>query len=138
MYDLCLCTTLILSHSWRNRRRHGMISLQRRCKKHHRNQLFSIKGGLLWKKEYPKSDFTRLRTGYLSSSFYRAAISLIMSSKMFRCVSRYPISPSPCQRSEPCFSLAVRERYGNRRKNGHNRLLSRVTAKKRKAIGVSL
>ena len=68
----------------------------------------------------------------LSSSFYRAAISLIMSSKMFRCVSMYPISPSPCQRSEPCFSLAVRERYGNRRKNGHNRLLSRVTAKKEK------
>lgn len=43
MYDLCLCTTLVLPHSWRNRRRYEMISSQKRYKKRHRNQLFSIK-----------------------------------------------------------------------------------------------
>lgn len=43
---------------------------------------------------------------------------------------------SPCQCSESLFSLAVREGYENRRKNGHNRFLSRVTAKI-KALGVS-
>ena len=43
------------------------------------------------------------------------------------------IPPSPCPRSEPRFSLAVRERYENRRKNGHYRLISRVTANKKSA-----
>lgn len=44
MYDLCLCTTSILSHSWKIPKKLGMISLQRRCKKHHQNQVFSIRG----------------------------------------------------------------------------------------------
>ena len=43
-YDLCLCTTLILSHSWKIPKKLGMISLHRRCKKRHLNQVFSIKG----------------------------------------------------------------------------------------------
>lgn len=33
MYDLCLCTTLVLSHSWRNRRRYKMISSQKKIQK---------------------------------------------------------------------------------------------------------
>ena len=56
--------------------------------------------------------------------------------KAFQRVATCYIPPSPCPRPEPLFSLAVRERYENRRKNGHNRFLSRVTAK-RKALGVS-
>ena len=40
---------------------------------------------------------------------------------------------SPCSHSESLFSLAVRERYENRRKNGHNRLVSRVTANEKSA-----
>ena len=51
-----------------------MISLQRRCKKHHLSQVFSIRG-LLLKKYTPKSYFTGLRGGYLCSlEFYRTAI----------------------------------------------------------------
>lgn len=40
---------------------------------------------------------------------------------------------SPCQCSESLSSLAVRERYENRCKNGHHRFLSRVTANKKSA-----
>ena len=40
------------------------------------------------------------------------------------------IPPSPCPRSEPLFSLAV-QRYENRRKNGHYRFVSRMSAKKK-------
>ena len=43
-YGLCLCTTSILSHLWKIPKKLGMISLQRRCKKHRQNQLFSIRG----------------------------------------------------------------------------------------------
>ena len=51
-----------------------MISLQRRCKKHHLSQVFSIRG-LTFKKYTPKSYFTGLRGGYLCSlEFYRTAI----------------------------------------------------------------
>ena len=51
-----------------------MISLQRRCKKHRQNQVFSIRG-LTFKKYTPKSYFTELRGGYLCSlEFYRTAI----------------------------------------------------------------
>ncbi|WP_344705167.1 hypothetical protein, partial [Prevotella corporis] len=53
----------------------GMISLQRRCKKRHLNQVFSIRGGLLLKKLTQKSYFTGLRGRYLCSfEFYRTAI----------------------------------------------------------------
>ena len=43
------------------------------------------------------------------------------------------IPPSSCPRSESLFSFAVRERYENRRINGHHRFLSRVTANKKSA-----
>ena len=52
-----------------------MISLQRRCKKRHLNQVFSIRGGLLLKKLTQKSYFTGLRGRFLCSfEFYRTAI----------------------------------------------------------------
>ena len=57
-YDLCSCTTSILSHSWKIPRTPGMISLQRRCKKHHQNQVFSIKGAYFWKNK-PQSPILR-------------------------------------------------------------------------------
>ena len=44
-YGLCLCTTLILSHSWKIPKKLGMISLQRRCK-NDLNILLSVKPGL--------------------------------------------------------------------------------------------
>ena len=50
MVRLMLCTTSILLHSWKTPKKLGMIPLQRRCKKHHQNQVFSIRGGLLLKK----------------------------------------------------------------------------------------
>lgn len=37
VYDLCLCTTSILSHLWKTPKKLGMISLQRRSKKHRQN-----------------------------------------------------------------------------------------------------
>ena len=43
-YGTCSCTTLILSHSWKTRRRRGMKSVKRKYKKHRRSQLFSIRG----------------------------------------------------------------------------------------------
>ena len=42
-YDSCSCTTLTLSHSWKIPKKLGLISLQRRYKKRHQNQVFSIR-----------------------------------------------------------------------------------------------
>ena len=44
MVRLMLMFYVDLSHSWKNPRKPGMISLQRGGKKHHQNQVFSIKG----------------------------------------------------------------------------------------------
>ena len=46
-YNLTFCTRKSLMTdlgSWKIPKKPGMISLQRRCKKHHQNQVFSIKG----------------------------------------------------------------------------------------------
>ena len=44
MVRLMLMFYVDLSHSWKIPRKPGMISLQRGGKKHHQNQVFSIKG----------------------------------------------------------------------------------------------
>ena len=66
--------TSILSLLWKIPKKLGMISLQRRSKKHHQNQVFSIRG-LTFEKQTTKSNFTGLRGEYLCSwKFYRTAI----------------------------------------------------------------
>ena len=47
----------ILSHLWKIPKKLGMISLQRRCKKRHQDQVFSIKRGLTFEKINPEVQF---------------------------------------------------------------------------------
>ena len=51
--------------------------------------------------------------------------------KAFQRVATCYIPPLPCPRSESHNSLVVRERYENRSKNGRNRFLLRMTAKRK-------
>ena len=57
-YDSCSCTTLTLSHSWKIPKKLGLISLQRRYKKRHQNQVFSIRRAYFWKNN-PQSPILR-------------------------------------------------------------------------------
>ena len=52
----CLCTTLILSHSWKILTKHGTIFWPRRNKKHHQSHVFSIRDAYFWKTN-PKVQF---------------------------------------------------------------------------------